>query len=139
MSAKRKNAKLGIAANKTAAAARLGISSATVKAAQQAGCPACKPNGRIDCDALEVWLKDNGASIATDGGAIDYNHERAYKTQVERQIKQVQLARDRGDLIHVDEVRASITRTIAAAKGQFLTLGASIAPLVMVKRTSSAN
>tara|TARA_R110000868_G_scaffold350494_1_gene611701 strand:+ start:48 stop:656 length:609 start_codon:yes stop_codon:yes gene_type:complete len=133
MSAKRKPNRHGIAANKTAAAARLGIITATITAAQRAGCPACKPNGRIDCDALEIWLTENGASVTADGGTLDYNHERSLKIQVERKIKEVHLAIKIRELIDVDEARASVTRLIAAAKGQFLSLGANIAPLVMVK------
>jgi hypothetical protein len=123
--------KLGFAANKQAAAARCAISIESVDSAQKAGCTAFRSNGNVQCDELLQWISKNPES--TNLPPVDFKVERALKTRAERQLKEIQRDQVRGDLIHIDAIRAGWTRHVAKAKSQLLSFGASVSPLAMVK------
>src|ERR1043166_4699121 len=51
--------RIGTAVSMKACAALTGLTFRAVQAAKDAGCPAIKQNGRVDCDALIKWLANH--------------------------------------------------------------------------------
>src|SRR5262245_30914475 len=99
--AAKKIQKLGTANSMKSAAAICGISRRAVQAAKNAGCPAVKPSGRVNCDALLEWLAVHPETLSLAGQAISRDEEMVLKIRAERQLKQHALAVKRKEYIAV--------------------------------------
>jgi len=88
----------------TAASAITGLSFRAVQAAKNAGCPAIKQNGRVDCDALIAWLAEQPEVLEQAGETVNHDLELALKTRADRLLREHKLAVLRGEYVRAADV-----------------------------------
>lgn len=98
------------------------------------------PRGRgysYDADEIRAWLEANPQpghggdreDLDLDAGEAQdlYRRERALKTAAERELRELNLARERGELVRAADVHAEWTRAALAIRARFAELGATLA------------
>ncbi len=96
--------KLGIAPTMSAAASRSGYSLPILKRAKDEGCPAFDPSGRVDVDAVVVWVENNVHVLQLDPvSLLEYQAKKANKDKAVFILK-----REMGQYIPVEIVRESL-------------------------------
>lgn len=101
---KRKSS-LGRAPNQAAASSKTGLSVDTIRAAKDAGCPAFRIRGDVDCDALVKWISKHPDSLHEDDNAPNKPLEEALKMRAERKLKEYKLAEWQGKYIAIELVK----------------------------------
>lgn len=131
MSKKKAVSKLGIAPSLKAAASVCGISLRAVQAAKNEGCPAIQPSGRVNCDALMLWIQEHPEALALAGQALSKDEETVLKLRAERLLKEHSLACKRNEFVPVADAAKAIGDMIGEAKKVLLPGPASLAPQVV--------
>lgn len=98
------------------------------------------PRGRgftYDPDAIAKWLAANpqptvGGDIATEEL---YKRERALKTAAQRELEELKLAEERGELLRRDEVEANQREAVTYTRARLLDLPASLAATLADEHT----
>jgi hypothetical protein len=104
--------KLGMATTLRAAAAKTGLPMYVIKGAQDKGCKAFKPNGRVDCDDLADFV----ASMNVDDSAPDFQLEKALDMRMNRKLKEQKFDERAKVLWPIEVVRQSVMRNVISCK-----------------------
>jgi len=102
---KRKLPKLGVASNQRAASALTKLPLGALKLAKDAGCPAFRIRGDVDCDALMKWVDAHPEVFQSEDGTVDKQKEEALKIRAERKLKEYKLAEWEGEFIPLETVK----------------------------------
>jgi len=99
-----------------------------------------RPQGRgfsYDEDEVRAWLDETGTKLGTQGGDTTggmfedtqalYEKERALKTAAERELRELKLAEERGELVRAADVEAEWARAATLIRSRVM----EIAPKVL--------
>ena len=106
---------------------RLGVSRRTVFNLEKIGMPKIGP-GRYDLNACEKWYSDYSAK---EGLPPEVAVQRARWIKAKADREEIQLARDRGELVQVTEVSRTWERLVSACRSSLLILPSRLAPQVV--------
>lgn len=115
---KSKPKKLGAAKTLRAAAGRTGLPPHVIQGAKDAGCPAFRSNGTVDCDELVEFVASQPPSTATDSEP-DYYVERARDIRANRMLKEQRLAERSKELVPRERLRSAWYRNVISCKTKF--------------------
>jgi phage terminase Nu1 subunit (DNA packaging protein) len=97
--------RIGTAVSMKACAALTGLTFRAVQAAKDAGCPAIKQNGRVDCDALIKWLANHPQVLEGAGLQVNSDVEQALKIRADRMLREHKLAVLRGQYVLASDMQ----------------------------------
>lgn len=109
---------LGTSKNHKAAASLTKLPPHEIKRAVDAGCPAFKKNGSVDCDVLVKWITDNPPAVETDE-TLNIHVERAKDIRANRMLKEQKFAEKGKTLLPVELVKRCWFRNVISAKMKF--------------------
>ena len=130
---------------KSAYAKRRGVSPAAVTKALKTGRIKELPDGTIDPDEADaMWEANSKTSVATpqtsaarpktqaatDARQADYHEERALHEAAKRELAELRLAEERGELVRRASLRRAIFDAAREVRNRLLSIPARVAPLV---------
>src|SRR3990172_8633713 len=116
--------KAGKVGGAAAVGKRLGVTRRTVFNLEKIGMPKIGP-GRYDLNACEKWYSDYSAK---EGLPPEVAVQRARWIRAKADREEIQLARDRGELVRVDEVSRTWERLVSACRSSLLLLPSRLPP-----------
>lgn len=113
--------KLGTAKNMTAAANLTALKEATVQAARDAGCPAFKANGNVNCDELLRYVSEHPDLLneEEDAGELSKAREEVLRIRADRKMREHKLKVAKDKVISRAEI-ATRLQNVGMAQRQIL-------------------
>jgi len=116
----------------------LGCSAPTIADYEQRGMPVEKKGGKgvaneYNTASVISWLVSHKAgALPTGGKRLDHESEKARKTTAEADLKEIEVAQARGEVVPIEYAVKEFAKRVAATRAKMLALPTKLAPVLVV-------